>query len=306
MAAASDCDALVIGGGPGGLTGALYLARFRRRVLVIDAGASRAARIPRSHNYPGFVEGIPGAELVAAMRAHAERYGARFAAGRVEAIERTPAGFVARWEDGEATAPLLLLATGASDVEPSMAHLAEARRRGALRYCPVCDGYEASGRAVGVIAERPSELGEALYLRHFTDRVTLFVVSDDVAFSDAERRRLDESGVRLVAEPVHGIRLRDGGGVAVGHGGAVTECDALYAALGLQVHSQLATALGALHDDDGCLIVDAHHRTSVEGLYAVGDVAKGLNQIAVATGGAAIAASAMHLALQTPESLVAR
>ncbi|HSN33228.1 MAG TPA: NAD(P)-binding protein, partial [Ideonella sp.] len=63
------CDALVIGGGPGGLTGALYLARVRRRVLVVDDGASRAARIPHSRNYPGFVDGIAGAELVAAMRA---------------------------------------------------------------------------------------------------------------------------------------------------------------------------------------------------------------------------------------------
>ncbi|MGE5115084.1 MAG: FAD-dependent oxidoreductase, partial [Betaproteobacteria bacterium] len=92
-----------------------------------------------------------------------------------------------------------------------------------------------------------------------------------------------------------------GGGVTVRAGGRDTHCDALYCALGLKVHSQLALALGALHDDDGSIVVDAHHRTSVEGLWAAGDVAKGLNQIAVATGGAAIAASAMHLALHRAE-----
>jgi thioredoxin reductase (NADPH) len=296
--AATHCDALVVGGGPGGLTAALYLARFRRDVLLIDDGASRAARIPRSHNYPGFVDGIAGAELVAAMRAHAARYGARFAAGRVASLELTSRGFVAQWEEGEASAPLALLATGVTDVEPAMPHLAQAVRQGALRYCPVCDAYEAIGRSVGVIADRAADLHEALYLRHFTERVSLFVASAELRFAEAERRRMDEAGIRLVAEPVHGIRL-DGATVCIGHGGEETRCDALYCALGLEVHSKLATALGALHDDDGSLVVDAHHRTSVEGLYAVGDVAKGLNQIVVATGGAAIAAASMHLALQT-------
>jgi thioredoxin reductase (NADPH) len=296
--AATHCDALVVGGGPGGLTAALYLARFRREVLVIDDGASRAARIARSHNYPGFVDGIPGAELVAAMREHAARYGARFAAGRVEALELTPRGFVARWAGGEASAPLALLATGVADIEPAMPHLAQAVRQGALRYCPLCDAYEAIGRRVGVIADGAADLHEALYLRHFTEHVSLFVASAEPQFGAAERRRLAEAGIRFVAEPVHSIRL-DGAAVRVGHGAEETRCDALYCALGLEVHSKLATALGALHDDDGSLVVDAHHRTSVEGLYAVGDVAKGLNQIVVATGGAAIAAASMHLALQT-------
>jgi len=296
--APTHCDALVVGGGPGGLTAALYLARFRREVLLIDDGASRAARIPRSHNYPGFVEGIPGIELVAAMREHAARYGARFAAGRVEALELTPRGFLVRWAEGEASAPLALLATGVADIEPSMPHLAQAVRQGALRYCPVCDGYEAIGRSVGVIADSAADLHEALYLRHFTERVTLFVASAELRFAEAERRRMEEAGIRLVAEPVHAIGL-DGAAVRVSHGSAETRCDALYCALGLEVHSGLATALGALHDDDGSLVVDAHHRTSIEGLYAVGDVAKGLNQIVVATGGAAIAAASMHLALQT-------
>jgi thioredoxin reductase (NADPH) len=296
--AATHCDALVIGGGPGGLTAALYLARFRREVLLIDDGASRAARIPRSRNYPGFVDGIAGAELVAAMRAHAARYGARFAAGRVDALELTPRGFVARWADGEASAPLALLATGVADIEPAMPHLAQAVRQGLLRYCPVCDAYEAICRQVGVIADRAADLHEALYLRHFTEHVALFAASAELRFAEAEQRRMAEAGIRFVAEPVHAIRL-DGAAVCVAHGGEETRCDALYCALGLEVHSKLATALGALHDDDGSLVVDAHHRTSIEGLYAVGDVAKGLNQIVVATGGAAIAASSMHLALQT-------
>jgi thioredoxin reductase (NADPH) len=297
MSAAARCDALVIGGGPGGLTAALYLARFRRAVLLIDAGDGRAARIPRSHNVPGYVEGVEGQALVAAMRRHAARYGARLVEGRVERLELTAEGFVAHYGDGAASAPLALLATGASDVEPAMPHLAEARREGALRYCPVCDGYEAIGRKVGLIADRASDLAEAIYLRHFSDEVSLFVASQELRFSAAERQRLEQSGIAFAVEPVRRIRLEPGGGVEVMHGPSRTHLDALYGALGLEVHGELAVRLGALHDDDGCLVVDAHHRTSVEGLYAVGDVAKGLNQIVVAMGGAAIAASAMHLAL---------
>jgi thioredoxin reductase (NADPH) len=296
MADASRHDALVIGGGPGGLTGALCLARFRRKVLVIDAGDGRAERIPRAHNVPGFVEGVEGRALTAAMRAQALRYGAQLAAARVERLELTADGFVAHWDGGTASAPLALLASGVSDIEPALPHLAEAVRAGALRYCPVCDGYEVIGRSVGLIADRPGDLAEAIYLRHFSDRVSLFVTSHELRFSEAEQQRIAEAGIALVAEPVRRIRL-EGEHVAVTHGAATTRCDALYAALGLAVHSELALGLGALHDDDGCLIVDAHHRTSIEGLYAAGDVAKGLNQIVVAAGGAAIAASAMHMKL---------
>jgi thioredoxin reductase (NADPH) len=179
---------------------------------------------------------------------------------------------------------------------PALPHLADAVRAGALRYCPVCDAHEAIGRSVGLIAGRPGDLAEAIHLRHFSDRVSLFVTSHEVRFSAAEEQRIGEAGIALVAEPVRRIR-REGEGVVVTHGAATTRCDALYAALGFAVHSELAVALSALHDDDGCLIVDAHHRTSVEGLYAAGDVAKGLDQVVAAAGGAAIAASAMHASL---------
>ncbi len=80
--AAQTYDCLVVGGGPAGLTAALYLARFRRRVLVIDAGNSRAASIPRSHNHPGFADGIPGEVLLSTLRTQAEEYGAEIVVGK--------------------------------------------------------------------------------------------------------------------------------------------------------------------------------------------------------------------------------
>lgn len=289
-------ESLVIGGGPAGLAAALYLARFRRRVLLVDGGTSRAARIPRSHNYPGFPGGIVGSELLAAMREQAQRYGVRFASGCVESLSRDAAGFTARWTDGAASAPTVVLATGVTDVAPQMPHLADALREGALRYCPVCDGFEVIGQAVGLVADHGSDTFEALYLRHFTDRLTVFPVSPDVRFDAAQQRRLAGAGVALVDEPIASIRLWDGR-VTVRHGERETVVDSLYSALGMKVHTELAIALGAEHDRHGYLMVDHRQQTSVPGLYAAGDIVKGLNQISVAVGGAAEAASAIHLAL---------
>jgi thioredoxin reductase (NADPH) len=290
-------DALVIGGGPAGLAGALYLARFRRSVLLLDEGRGRAARIPRSHNVPGFPDGIAGGTLVGAMREQADRHGVGVAAGRVRELARTAdGGFEAAWGRQRAAARCVLLATGASDRPPPMPYLADALRRGALRYCPVCDGYEASGRRVGVIADGEHGAQEALYLRHFSERITLFGLHGALPLAPATRRALERAGVECVEAPLASLRLWKGA-VVLRHAAGQATCDTLYCALGMVVHSELAVALGARHDPGGYLLTDRHQRTTVPGLYAAGDVAKGLNQISVATGGAAIAAAAMHLAL---------
>jgi thioredoxin reductase (NADPH) len=288
-------EVLVIGGGPAGLAAALYLARFRRRVLVVDGGRSRAAKIPCSHNYPGFADGVAGSALLAAMRRQAEAHGVRIVSGDVEALSRHGEGFRARWTGGEALAPKVVLATGVSDVPPAMPHLQQALQEGALRYCPVCDGYEVIGKSVGVVVDSGSDVGEALYLRHFSERLTVFLASPEVRFDTAQRQRLAEAGIGLVDAPVSSIRLWEGR-LTLRHGDDESVVDSLYGALGLKVHSQLAIALGAEHEQ-GYLLVDGQQQTTVPGLYAAGDVVKGLNQITVGVGEAAVAASSIHRAL---------
>lgn len=296
-------DAVVIGGGPGGLSAALYLARLRRSVLLVDAGGGRAAKIPRTHNYPGFAEGVEGARLVAAMQHQALRHGVNFAKGRVERLERHPSGFEVEWVGRSVVGRSVLLATGVSDIEPPMPHLAEALRSGALRYCPWCDGYESIDRKVGVIADSAKGVSEALFVHRYTAALTLFMMAAG-QIGAADRERLDAAGISVVEEPTTAIALQDGQ-VVVSHGGRETRLDSVYCALGLHVHSELARRLGARHDDDGFLIVDEHHATSVAGLYAAGDVVRGLNQISIATGAAAIAAAKMHLELGDVEAVQA-
>lgn len=290
-------DALVIGGGPAGLAGALYLARFRRQVFVVDDGDSRAARIPRSHNVAGFPNGVGGADLLATMRRHALSVGVRFVDGRVERLRHDAEGFAADVAGGDVVrSRVVLLATGASDVPPKMPNAAEAVAEGALRYCPVCDGYEVAGAHVGVLCDSAADLQEVFYLRHFTAQVSVFVTQPGVEPAADDRRRLAQWGIDFHQQPVQAIRLH-AGRVVIAHGGRETTCDSVYSALGLRVHSELAAALGAERDDGGYLATDRHQQTTVPGLYAAGDVARGLNQISVGVGAAAVAASAMHLAL---------
>ncbi len=119
---AKEIDCLVVGAGPAGLTAAIYLARFRMTVLVIDAGGSRAALIPCTRNHAGFPGGISGAELLSRMREQALEYGVRYESGRVLKLERRQIGFAARTSVGSVEAKAILLATGVTNLCPQMSN----------------------------------------------------------------------------------------------------------------------------------------------------------------------------------------
>jgi thioredoxin reductase (NADPH) len=287
-------DCLIVGGGPAGLTAALYLARFRRRCLTIDGGDSRASRIPVSHNYPGFPDGISGADLLARLGEQARRSGAALRTGTVTRARHEDGLFAAEVDGRPVTARTLLLATGAADRPPALAGLEAERavRDGLLRYCPICDGYEAIGKRVAVIGDDAHAAAEALFLRTYAARVAL-VAAGSLRLDDETRRRLAEASIEVADRPAVAfeggapphLRLDDGRRLPV---------DALYAGLGCGPRGELADALGAGRDADGRLLTDAHMETDVPGLFAAGDLVHGLAQIAVATGQAAVAASAIH------------
>lgn len=293
-------ECLVIGAGPAGLTAAIYLARYKRDFLVVDAGASRAAWIPRSHNHAGFPEGIPGPELLARMRAQAERYGARIVAGEVKRLERRGAeGFVADLGGRSVEARRVLLATGVVDRQPELPGLDEAVKTGLIRVCPICDAYEAQGKKVAIIGYGKCSVRETLLLRTYTRDLTLLTLGCDLELADDERAELEAAGVEIVDEPVAELSPEDGHVTAWRmHSGAMLRFDALYTALGLEGRSGIVAPLGAARDEDGMLIVDPHQRTSVPGLWAAGDVVKGLTQISVAMGQAAVAATDINNSLE--------
>ena len=293
-------DCLVIGGGPAGLTAALYLARFERRFLVVDSGASRAAWIPTSHNFPVFSDGVSGREMLVRQREHVSRYGVTPVAGTVTDLRREEVGFAASIAGAselarEVRSRTVLLATGALDVEPELPDLADALRRGLVRYCPICDGYEARGQKIAVIGLGDRGLGEAAFMaRTYSHDVTLLTLGRGLDLTDEVRGVVDAHGIKVIPEPIEALEVEGDRIGALRAGGVEHRFDTLYSALGLTVRSELAVALGADHDEHGALVVDAHQQTSVPGLYAAGDAAVGLNQIVVAMGHAAVAATAIH------------
>jgi thioredoxin reductase (NADPH) len=293
-------DCLVIGGGPAGLTASIYLGRFRRRVTIIDKGWSRAEWITLSHNLPGFPKGIAGPALLEDMRAQARLYGARLQRGIVEALRQTDDGRFAATVDGwDLSASAVLLATGVIENKPPVPHLADAVKRGLIRTCPICDGYEAIGKRVAVLGAGEHAAAEALFLRTFSDQITLLLPAYGAdALSDETRKSLQSAAVIVTHVTIGAVWLDDDGVVALEvEDGQIHRFDLVYSAFGTTSQSQFANALQARTDPSGRLFVNEHQQTSVKGLYAAGDVVRGLNQISVANGEAAIAATAIHNAL---------
>lgn len=296
-----DPEILIIGAGPAGLTAATYLARFRRRVLVADGGGSRACWIPVSHNMPGFPEGITGDAILKRMTDQAVEYGAAIEPGRIESLTRDEKGFVARLNGREVRARAVLLATGVIDHHPDLPGVERAIERSLVRICPICDGYEAIDKAVAVIGQDSTGAREAAFLRTYSDRVTLIHVAPPEALGDrAELKRL---GIELIQASIDDVHLEGDRVTALGWGDTIRAFDLVYSALGTSPNAALARSLGAQLSEDGRLIVDAHQATSVKGVYAAGDVVRGLNQIAIAGAEAAMAATAIHNELREADGL---
>jgi thioredoxin reductase (NADPH) len=288
-------DAVVIGAGPAGLMAAVYLARFRRRFLVIDAGQSRARLIPRTRNHPGFPLGIAGPALLTKMRRHALRYGAVIERGTVEGLTAEGGLFQLELKPKTLTARTVLLATGVMDNEPKLPGFERAIADGLMRICPICDGYEVSGQAVGVIGNSEHGAREALFMRTYTPDVTLIHVGDPRTLPDAGRRELAAAGLPVIETPIQAVRAEQGRIAAFDmDDGTLHRFDALYSALGSTPNSLLAAGLDVELDAQGRLVVDEHQNTSVSGLYAAGDLVRGLNQLTVAEAEAAIAATDIH------------
>lgn len=289
-------DCLIIGAGPAGLTAATYLGRFRRRVLVADGGDPRAAWIPVSHNLPGFPRGITGQDILKRMREQAEEYGAVLRKGVVESLAADDSHFNAHLGETRVKARAVILATGVQDHHPPLPGVERAVQRALVRICPICDGYEATGKRVAIIGDSDLGVREAAFLRTYSHDVTLIHVGPAEALT--QRLALGEMGVALVEAPVEAVRLERDRVTALCWNGEYRTFDYLYSALGTTPNARLARALGLRLSDDERLSVDDHQQTSLSGVYACGDVVKGLNQIAVATAEAAVAATAIHNALR--------
>jgi thioredoxin reductase (NADPH) len=261
---------------------------------LIDDGESRAALIPESHNFPGF-KGIKGPELLSRLRSQAQEYEVTFETGHVLELNRSDGAFTARTSDKALRARRVLLATGLVDESPAIAGLEGSIYSGAIRYCPVCDGYEATDRRIGVLGPLEAAGKKAMFLRTYSRDVQLFATDLKKATSERQCAFIN-AGIALPGKPVS-VKPNDEGVAVVTDDGRRWELDILYPALGCEVRSELALQLGAGCNDIGLLEVDVHQHTTIEGLYAAGDVVADLHQLSVAAAHGAIAATGIHNSL---------
>ncbi len=305
LRAEEPVDCLIVGGGPGGLTAAIYLARFHRSFRLIDAGESRASWIPRSHNHPGFPEGVNGVELLERMRAQLAKHGSTPENASVTSISCRPDGtFAAKIGPETVMARHIILATGVVDIEPPLPNALEAVRRGLVRQCPICDGYEMTDRKLVVIGRNEAGIGEALFLRTYTADITVVTLGQPLTVSGAIRAQIEENGIKVIETPLEDIAM-EGQRIArlTFADGAALTFDSIYSALGIHPRADLAAMLGVKLQSDNRIVTDAHQRTSIEGCYAAGDIVTGLNQLGVAMAQGEIAAVDIHNRLRVQEGL---
>ena len=290
-------DCLIIGGGPAGLTAAIYLARFHLDILVVDGGKSRASWIPCTRNHAGYPEGIAGKELLQRMREQACKYGAKIETEFVTKLERDQKSgfFTATWGSGEARARAVLLATGVSNRRPPMDEKLhdDALARGLVRYCPICDGYEVTDKRVGVIGSDSHGVAEAVFIRSYTADVTLVAPDTSLKLGAEDQKKLKDAGIDCVDGPAQAVAIT-GDCIVVDTAEGHHTFDSVYPALGSDTHTQLGEMVGAKLADDGCFRCDSNQRTSVSGLYAAGDVVHGLDQISHAMGEGGVAATTIR------------
>lgn len=286
-------DCAIVGGGPAGLTAALYLLRFHRSILLFDGGKSRARWIPSSHNCPGFPGGVSGPELLNKLRRQIGECHVEPIHACVTHLETSSDGFAIRdAEDRHYQAASVVLATGVVDALPEFDWVSDAINVGAMRLCAICDAYEVTDKKLATYGPTQQAIAHAKFLQSYSRNVTA-ITTDAPQLTDEDRAELHARGISLQVQP-QTFRFDGARCTVVQADSTSTIFDAVYIVLGSKAQSKLASMLGAKLDDNSELIVDRDQMTSVDRLFAIGDIVSAINQISVGVGHAAVAATFIH------------
>ena len=292
-----EWDVVVVGGGAAGLSGAIALARSRRSVLVLDAGAPRNAPAEGVHNLLG-QEGISPLELVARGRADLEGYGGTVREGVAVSAERVGDGYVVPLEGGEqVTARRLLVTSGLVDELPEVPGVRE-RWGHQVLHCPYCHGWEVRDQRIGVLATGPAAVHQALLFSQLSDAVV--VLEHAAPPSGKDRARLSATGVRVVGGVVTGLEGPAGSltGARLADG-TLVELDAVVVAPRMVAASPVLDALGLSAEDHPSGMGQQYPsgpmgRTSVPGVWVAGNVADVGAQVQGAAAAGTMAGAAIN------------
>ena len=292
-------DAIIIGGSFAGLSAAMYIARARRTVCVIDAGSPRNRFAAHSHGFFAQDGSAPGAMLATARSQVGAYPTVTFIAGEAMSAVREPHGFSVTLTTGEMLASAtVVLAFGISDELPAIPGLAEHWGRSVL-HCPYCHGYEFSGQRLGVLNLSPMSLHQAMLIPEWGP--TTFYLNGDSEPDHATLVRLRERGVTIEPVPVRalhgdGARLS---AIALADG-RMSAVDALFVSPRTRLNSEIAQQLGCAMDEGpfGSIVrTDATKMTTVSGVYAAGDITRSAHNVAWASADGVMAGMAVHRSL---------
>lgn len=299
-------DMIVVGGGPGGYTAALYAARAGLDTLVLEklSAGGQMALTEEIDNYPGFEDGIDGFTLAEKMQQQAERFGAKSEYAQVERMDLTAAPKVLETSEGTFYAKTVAVATGANPRELGLANEAALTGRG-VAYCAACDGMRYKDKTVVVVGGGNSAAADAMLLSRIAKKVILVHRRDTLRATKIyheplmQAENIEFRWNSTVTELLHtdkltGVRLKD---VNTGME-TILSCDGVFISVGRKPATELVQGQLEL-DRSGYIIADETTRTNLPGVYAVGDVrTKMLRQVvtAVADGAAAVHMAEEYLA----------
>jgi thioredoxin reductase len=299
-------DCIVVGAGPAGLNAALVLVRARRRVLVVDSGAPRNYATHEMHGVLGH-DGLDPAELRARGRAELARYGVDVVAADVQDAEVLDGAVRVTCAGRAEVTRAILLATGMLDEVPDVPGFADVWGTSA-HTCPYCDGFEHRDERLAVLAAGGRGEHLAVLLRQWSDDVVLLSNGAHDLSAD-QLARVQAVGVPVVETPVVGLDSDNGRLRRVRLGdGQTLDRDALFFCVGWQLRSDLARTLGCALRDDGSIVIDADHATTVGRVYAAGNCSEPRALVPAAAGAGATAAVAINagLSLEDADRAVAR
>ena len=290
-----EYEIAVVGGGPAGLTTALYGARLGHETVLIDRGGGRAAMMADTHNVIGVTEEVSGNELLATGREQVQSYGGTFERGFVTDVVRTDDDrFRLSTNDAEILADRVVLATGFSDERPDPPLPRNAK---GLHWCLHCDAYMFVDEPVYVMGHGEAAAHVAMIMLNMTDDVDLLTRGAEPTWSDETAAQLDAHPVDVIHEDVAGVENDPDSGWLEAmefEDGTRREYRGGFPMYGSDYNTALAEGLGCDLTDGGEIDVDDHGRTSEDGVFAVGDITPGHNQVPVAMGQGAKAGIAIH------------
>jgi len=302
--AVESYEVAVVGGGPAGLSAALYTTRLGHDTVVIDRGGGRAAMMLDTHNVIGVTEDVSGNEFLGTATEQVTEYGGSVVRDLVTEVDQQPDGrFRLSGNSTEVIADRVVLGVGFSDERPEPPL---PRTGKGLHYCLHCDAYMFIDEPVYVMGTTNAAAYVAMIMLNFTDEVDILTRGGSIEWSDETQKLVDAHPVDVIDEDIVGMNKGEDGWLESFEfeDGSVREYRGGFAMYGSNYNTELAETLGCELNDDGTIVVDDHGRTSVEGVYAVGDITPGHNQVPVAMGKGAKAGLAIHKELRTfPKSL---